>query len=144
MLAKKIVGVLIVSCFFVSAAQAQATEDIKSYFSETTTRVKAESDPEQKREMLENSLQRMSIALDKIESSGLVSEEDLTSLEGFKTALQEKQDELAGVNGFDPVPNAQLNSFADYVVQDMEQAQRTITISVVTALLILIIVILLA
>ena len=143
MLSKKIFGVLILSCFFVSAVQAQSTKDLKTYFSETATKVKAEPDPEQKREILDNSLQRMSMALNKLEVSGLVSKEDLAGLDGFRNAVQEKRDELAGANGFDPVPNAQLNSFADYVVQDMQQAERTVTISLLTALLILIIVILL-
>lgn len=144
MFVKKIASALIMSFFLISAVQAQATTDIKDYFSETATQVKAESDPVQKRAILESSLERMTVALGKVENSVLVSKEDRASLDGFRNALQEKQDELAGANGFNPVPNSQLNSFADYVVQDMEQADRSITISVVTALLILIIVLLVA
>lgn len=142
MFAKKIFSVLVLTCFLVPAAQAQATDDIKGYFSETASEVKAVADPAEKRAILGTRLQRMSTALDKVERSGLVSQEDLASLEGFRSSLQEKQDELAGNNGFSPVPNSQLDFFADYVVQDMEQAERTVTIGVVTALLILIIVIL--
>ncbi len=142
MFMKKIVGVLIMSVFLIPAVQAQTTEDIKSYFSETATKVKAEADPDQKREIMASSLERMTTALAKVEKSWLISDEDRVSLDAFGNALQEKQDELAGTNGFNPVPNSQLNSFADYVVQDMEQAERKITISVVTALLIVIIIIL--
>jgi hypothetical protein len=40
------------------------------------------------------------------------------------------------------VPDAQLNAFADYVVQDMEQARETVTISLVSLLLIILIAIL--
>ena len=48
-----------------------------------------------------------------------------------------------GSNGYERVSDAQLNAFSDYVVQNMEQADKTITISLVTALLIVIIIILL-
>ena len=76
--------------------------------------------------------------------SPLISQEDRAGIDRFKATLQEKQDELAGLKGFERVPDAQLNAFSDYVVQDMEQAaDRTITISLVTALLIVILIILL-
>ncbi len=64
-------------------------------------------------------------------------------IDRFKAALQEKQDELAGSNGYVRVSDEQLNAFSDYVVQDMEQADQMITISVVTLLLIIILVVLL-
>ncbi len=48
-----------------------------------------------------------------------------------------------GSNGYERVADAQLNAFSDYVVQDMEQADKSITISLVAALLIVIIIILL-
>ncbi|MCB0287262.1 MAG: hypothetical protein KDE57_11445, partial [Calditrichaeota bacterium] len=60
-----------------------------------------------------------------------------------KATLQDKQDELMGNNGYERVSDAQLNAFSDYVVQDMEQADKTISISLVSALLIVIIIILL-
>jgi hypothetical protein len=63
-------------------------------------------------------------------------------LDRVRAALQEKSDELAGANGFDRVPDNQLNAFATYIVQDMEQADKTISISLVAALLIIIIIIL--
>ena len=75
-----------------------------------------------------------------VRSSPLVSKADRAGLDRLKAALQEKQDELAGTNGYARVADDQLNAFSDYVVQDMEQADRTITISVVTALLIVIII----
>jgi hypothetical protein len=40
------------------------------------------------------------------------------------------------------VPDEQLNAFSDYVVQDMEQADQIITISLVTLLLIVILIVL--
>ena len=96
----------------------------------------------QKREILNKSLQTMSKALDRVESSGLISQDDRAGIDRFKATLQEKQDELTGSNGYERVADAQLNAFSDYVVQDMEQAEQTITISLVAALLIVIILIL--
>jgi hypothetical protein len=116
--------------------------DIQKYFNDAATKVKATNDVVQNRDILNNSLQTMSKALDKVENAGLISQEDQPAVNRFKAALQERQDELTGSNGFERVSDAQLNAFSDYVVQDMEQADKTITISVVTALLIVIIIIL--
>jgi hypothetical protein len=122
---------------------AEGNYTIKKYFNDTAIKVKATVDPAQKREIIDKSFRTMLKALDRVESSGLISKENRASFDSFKSALQEKQDELLGHNGYERVADAQLNAFSDYVVQDMEQADRTITISVVTALLIIIIIILL-
>ena len=84
----------------------------------------------------------MTRAIDTARSAPLTSEQDAANLDRVKATLQEKSDELAGINGFDRVPDDQLNAFSTYVVQDMEQADKTITISLVVALLIVIIIIL--
>jgi ABC-type transporter Mla subunit MlaD len=115
---------------------------IQKYFNDTACKVKATADPVEKREILNQSIQTMSKALDNVESLGLVSQNDRTGIDRIKTTLQEQQDELTGGNGYERVSNAQLNAFSDYVVQDMEQADRMISISLVTALLIVIIIIL--
>lgn len=127
----------------VQAGLAGGKDDIQKYFNDTASKVKATTDPAQKRAILTKSLQTMSKALDKVQSSPLISKEDRASIDRLKAALQEKQDELAGSNGYERVADAQLNAFSDYVVQDMEQATRTVTISLVAALLIVIIIILL-
>ena len=124
------------------AGNATGKDDIQKYFNDTACKVKATTDPAQKREILEKSLQTMSETLDKVQSSPLISEEDRAGISYFKTNLQEKQDELMGVNGYERVADAQLNAFSTYVVQDMEQAEETVTISLVAALLIIIILIL--
>ncbi len=126
----------------VQAGNAGGKDDIQKYFNDTACKVKATDNPAQKREILDKSLQTMSKALDRVESSGLISQDDRPGIDRFKTALQEKQDELTGTNGYERVPDGQLNAFSDYVVQDMEQAAQTITISVVTLLLIVIILVL--
>ena len=78
-----------------------------------------------------------------VQDSPLMSTEDGVATRRLRERLQEQQDELAGSNGYTRVADARLNAFSDYVVQDMEQADQVVTISVVTLLLILIVVILL-
>jgi hypothetical protein len=143
MFARAAFGVVILMFVLVQAGNAQGTDDIQKYFNDTALKVKATENPVEKREILNQSLQTMSTALDRVERSGLISKDDRASIDRFKATLQEKQDELAGLNGFGKVPDGQLNAFADYVVQDMQQAAETVTISLVAALLIIIILILL-
>jgi len=116
---------------------------IQKYFSDAAIKVKAAASATEKRAILNESLKSMSDALAKVQSSGLVSKDDLAGIDRIKAVLQEKQDELAGINGYAPVPDEQLDSFSNYVVQDMEQAVTTITISLVALLLIIILVVLL-
>jgi ABC-type transporter Mla subunit MlaD len=139
---RTVFGVLAMMFVMVQAGNAAGKDDIQKYFNDTACKVKATADPVEKREILNQSIQTMSKALDNVESLGLVSQNDRAGIDRIKTTLQEKQDELTGGNGYERVSNAQLNAFSDYVVQDMEQADRMISISLVTALLIVIIIIL--
>jgi hypothetical protein len=125
------------------AGNAYAQDKLQNYFSDAACKVKMTSDPSEKREVLNKSFENMATALNKVQSSPLISKDDKAGIDHYKAILRDKQDELAGVNGYERVPDAQLNAFASYVVQDMEQAAQTVTISLVTLLLIIIIVILL-
>ncbi|HEX9614525.1 MAG TPA: hypothetical protein VGA55_03435 [Bacteroidota bacterium] len=118
-----------------------AAGQIQKHFSEVSNRVKAMENASDKRIILNESLQNMLKVLDIAQSSPSISKADFAGIERVRTTLQEKQDELAGLNGFNRVQDAQLNAFSEYVVQDMEQADQMITISVVTLLLILILVV---
>jgi len=104
--------------------------------------VKATDNPSEKREILSESFQTMSKALDMVRSSPSITKDDGVAIDRFKATLQERQDELAGSNGYVRVSDEQLNAFSDYVVQDMEQADQIITISLVTLLLIIILIVL--
>jgi len=126
----------------VHVGNALGQDNLQKYFNDTACKVKATADPSQKRAILNDGLQNMSKALNRVESLRLVSKDDRAGIDRLKVTLQERQNELAGNNGYDRVPDGRLNAFSDFVVQDMEQADRTITISVVTLLLIIIIVIL--
>jgi hypothetical protein len=142
MLVRTVLGALIMMCLLVQGGNAAGTGDIQKYFNDTASKVKATDDPGQKRDILNHSLQTMSSALDKVQGSALISKDDRAGINQLKVTLQEKEDELAGLNGYDRVPDQSLNAFSDYVVQDMEQATQTVTISLVALLLIIIIIIL--
>jgi septal ring factor EnvC (AmiA/AmiB activator) len=139
MFTRTVLGFIFMMFILVQAGNAG---DIQNYFNDTASKVKATTDPAQKRAILDKSLQTMSTALDRVEHSGLISQDDRAGINRLKADLQEKQDELTGSNGYAGVADAQLNAFSDYVVQSMEQADQYITISVVTLLLIIIILIL--
>jgi hypothetical protein len=126
------------------AGVAMGQDRVHTYFNDTALKVKATESPVVKREILSNNLSNMIQAIDTAKNTPLTSEQDETKLDRIQATLQEKSDELAGANGFDRVPDDQLNAFSTYIVQDMEQADRTVTISLVTLLLIIIIVILIA
>jgi hypothetical protein len=136
--------VVIMMCVLVFAGTVLGQGNVQKYFNDAACKVKATTDPSQKREILNNEFRNMSKALGMVQSSPLVSKTDRAGLDRLNASLQEKQDELAGANGYARVADDQLNAFSDYVVQDMEQAAQTITIGVVTALLIVIIIILIA
>ena len=138
-----ILGTIVALLVLGQTGYAAANDGILKYFNNTAGKVKATADPVEKREMLDRSLKNMTMVLDKVENMPLVSENDQAGIKWMKNILQEKRDELAGINGYDRVADAQLNNFSDYVVQDLEQAPETITISVVTLLLIILILVLL-
>ena len=106
-------------------------------------KVKATPDPAEKRAILSSGFQNMSKAITILKGTNLLSENDMAGINKFNGSLQEKRDELNGVSGFARVQDNDLNAFADYSMQDLEQADGTITISLVALLLIIIIVILL-
>ena len=126
------------------AGIAYGQENLQGYFSDVASKVKATSNPSQKREILNSSFEKLSKALNEVQGSPLISKNDKIAIDRLKVIIKENQDELAGLNGYERVPDSQLNSFADYVVQNMEQAEQTVTISLVALLLIIIIVILIA
>lgn len=142
---KALTAFLTIIIMFVLAIPVNADEkgELKQYFSKVADRVKATEDVDEKREILNESFNSMTEILDEVLSSGLISESDRAGIEQYKAALQEKQNELKGSNGYDRVPDTQLNNFANYVVQNMEQADSTITISVIAAILIILLVVLL-
>lgn len=134
---------VLVMFVLVIPANAGGKGELQKHFSDVANKVKATENVVEKRAILENSFKDMSEALDKVQGSFLVSKEDQAGIEGLKSILKDNQDELAGINGYERVPDSQLNNFSNYVVQNMPQADHMITISLVSALLIVILLVLL-
>jgi len=141
---RKTFGFIVMMFVLALSANAEGKDGLQKYFNDAATKVKATNSASEKRAILNESFQTMAKALNMVQNSPLISKDDHAGVERFKTALQEKQDELAGNNGYARVEDGQLNDFSNYVVQDMEQADQVITISVVTLLLIVILIVLIA
>lgn len=140
------VAILVVG-FVLPTAQAVADvdphEQLKQHLRDVVHKVKAAATPAEKRSILDEELRDMLTALDRVEAMSNLSSRDQAGIEALRTRLQEKLDELHGQNGYDAVPDSQLDAFADYVQQDFEQAD-TLTITITsTALLVLLLIILL-
>jgi hypothetical protein len=143
MRSRTVLGFLAMVLLLAFTANAGGKGEIQRYFSATASKVKATEDPSEKRTILNESFQTIYKALDMVQTSTTISKEDGDGMDLLRATLQEKQQELAGSNGYMRVSDAQLNAFSEYVVQDMEQADQVITISLVTLLLILILVVVL-
>jgi len=122
----------------------KAENKLKDYLSSVALQVKKESDPAQKREILNRSFAKVFKAADTIERMPAFSSSDRQVVAELRSRTQEKFDELNGLNSYQPVSDAQLNHFADYVVQDTEQAADTIVITTTTLIIIVLLVLLLA
>lgn len=130
---------------FQTSAFAQSgnlSETFKENFNQTVERVGEAESADEKRVILNNSFNKMVKVIDRIESTGDISEENRSALAAYKSNITEKSDQLNGLNGFDDIADEDLDDFSDYSQQDMEQANRSITIGVTTALLIILILLL--
>jgi hypothetical protein len=128
-------------CLMAFTGLAYGQDAIHEHLAETVTEAKAADSPAEKRAILNKGLQSLSKALADVHSSPMISDEDRAGIERLAGTIYDKIDELNGLNGFEPVADADLDDFADYMMQDIEQAQR-ITLSLVALLLIILIVIL--
>lgn len=135
-------GFIVMMVVLAFTANAGARNELQKYFNDAATKVKATEIASEKRAILNESFQTISKALELAQSSPSFSNEDAEAVDRYKSILQEKQDELSGNNGFVRVSDEQLDAFSDYVVQDMEQADAIISISLVALLLIIILVVL--
>lgn len=146
----KILRFIIAAIFILFTVQSLAvaqstdvTETFKKHFNETVQQVQETENADKKRELLNESFTKMLSAIDRIESRADLSKDEKKQLNSYKNSISEKKDELNGANGFDEVVDKDLDDFSDYSQNYMEQADRTITIGLTTALLIVIIILLL-
>ena len=143
MTARNVLASFIFLFVFVQVGFAGTQHRLQNYFNKVAIQVKATENPIEKRDIINKKLQNMSRAADVILGTQFISKSDREGILKLKTILQARQDELAGRNGYVKVQDNNLNAFSDYIVQDMEQADQTVTISLVTLLIIIIVVILL-
>lgn len=125
-----------------SVALAQSvdlTETFKESFNETVEKVQSTEDADEKRMLLNDSFSNMITVIERIESEMDLSEEKSAQLRTYKKDIQEKKAELNGSDDFNKVLDKNLNDFSDYSQQHFEQADRTITIGLTAALLIVLI-----
>jgi hypothetical protein len=146
----RIVGSILFILAFTQIAFAGRNDHVrlenkfKQYFADVANDVRQASDPSQKRKILDRSFQKTFNALNTVERLYPVSAQDRGFLDAFRAEVQEKHDELQGTNGFERVKDTNLDHFAEYVHQDLEQAaRRTVTIGLTTLILAIIIGILL-
>jgi hypothetical protein len=144
MTARRAFGFIAMVCVLALPGLAGGKGEIQGFFSDAAHKVKATTNPVEKREIITGAIENMSTVLGIIQSMPLISKDDIAGVTQVKSTLKEKLDELAGVNGYVRVPDEKLNDFSDYVVQDMEQADQVVTISLVTLLLIVILIVLIA
>lgn len=125
------------------AQSSDITETFKKHFNETVQAVEETDNADEKRAILNESFNKMITAIDRIESRASLTEDEIASLNSYKLGITEKQNELNGLDGFDEIMDEDLDEFSNFSQDFIEQANRTITIGVTTALLVLIILLLL-
>jgi hypothetical protein len=146
LLTKLTLSLLFCSFLFVGTTHAQTnsvSETFKKHFNETVQNVKNADTPTEQRALLNDSFADMLQALNRIDESAELSKDEEKSLLAFKNEIKEKQSELNGWNGFDEIQDDELIDFSDYSQQELEQANRTLTLSLTSALLIVLILLLL-
>lgn len=136
---------LLLVCAFQATAFAQSaniTETFKKHFNETVQEVHETENAEEKRAVLNESFDKMISAIDRIESLSSLTEDESAALQTYRLGITEKMNELNGLDGFDEIVDEDLDDFSNFSQDFIEQANRTITIGVGTALLILVILLL--
>ncbi|MDO8550086.1 MAG: hypothetical protein Q7S39_08065 [Ignavibacteria bacterium] len=143
MLKLKIIFTVLLSLFLFQTSKADdLKKELQKYMNEIITEVREAETPEEKREILNDLFENLQGSFEVAKNSPLVPEEDHKGIEILYCKINERQNELNGLNGFERVPDIKLNEFAYFSLQDIEQADTLLTISLTTLLLIIILAIL--
>ena len=119
-------------------------EVLKEHMNETVQLVKAADTADEKRSILNDSYEKMLETVRLIEEKASLSEEESAQLALLKSEITDRSNQLNGLDGYEQISDEDLDDYSDYSQQSMEQANnRTITIGLTTALLIVIILLLL-
>jgi hypothetical protein len=124
-----------------SAADDQKRE-LQKYINEIVTEVKDAETPAEKREILNDLFNDLQRSFETAKESPFVPAEDHAGIEVLQNKITDRQNELNGVNGYEMVPDERLDSFASFTLQDIEQADSTVTIGIGTLIIIILLAIL--
>ena len=118
-----ILGILATSLTAIaSPGAAMLEEHYKAALNRMTQEVRQAPDPEAKREILNRFIDKMEAGLQKAEGFESLEEQDKASLRAVAGKFYAYDAELNGTGGIAPVANADLDAFAGYIQQGMEQA----------------------
>lgn len=145
---KPLLATLLAVLLTVPVAQAAGgpfnlTDEVKERLDEAVERAHAADSPDQKRAILSKAFRDMGRALDRAKQIPGLSSEKQAALNDLQQDIQKQDNRLNGLSGFAPVPDTNLDRFADNVQSNLFNGQ-VITIGLGTALLIVLIIILLA
>jgi hypothetical protein len=127
-----------------SYASNNPRQELKKYFNDAAVKVKQTENPALKRIILNKAFGRVITACDILSNYPFLTHEEKKEVTIFRGAVKAKYDELNGLNGYTRIADNNLNKFADYSVQSMEQANTVvISISLTTLLLVVILILLL-
>lgn len=124
------------------AQSTKAADMLKNHVNKVVHKVEKAKKPQKKRSILNHSFDRMLKAFNKAGKIKMLSKSDQAALNKLTNNIKQKKYELNGTHGFKRVTNSQLNHFANYFQQDLEQA-NTVTISITVLLLVIILIVLL-
>ena len=143
MLNIRIILTVILSFFLIQTSKADdLKKELQKYINEIITEVKEAETPDEKREILNDLFEDLQSSFSAAKNSPYVPEEDHKGIDILETKMRDRQNELNGLDGFEKVPDNKLDEFATFTLQDIEQADTIITISLTTLLLIIILAIL--
>jgi hypothetical protein len=143
MLNIRIILTVILSFFLFQTSKADdLKKELQKYINEIITEVKEAETPDEKREILNDLFEDLQSSFSAAKNSPYVPEEDHKGIDMLETKMRDRQNELNGLDGFEKVPDNKLDEFATFTLQDIEQADTIITISLTTLLLIIILAIL--
>lgn len=137
-------AILLFAAVHTSVAQSQNAVDMfKEHVNKVVQKVEKTESPAKKRALLNASFDKLLTSFERVQQMRPLSENDRAALNKLKNNITAKKNELNGLAGYKRVPDSQLNHFANFAQQDLEQADSTITISVTVLLLIVLILLLL-
>jgi len=143
MLKRKLIGIIpLMICLALSAGNAFSEGAIQKYLNDAAKQAATQHEPAQKRAVLDDQYRRLQEGMTVLSTVPAIPQSDRLALKHDAARLGDLRDELSGRNGFVRVGDRDIDRFAQFAVEQMEQADTVIVISGVTLLLLLILIVL--